>query len=57
MSALLKQFYGIHEMIFGKLWCDVEYKERYSAVQNRATLWLEMVENILWCFVVETNAV
>lgn len=57
MSALLKQFYGIHEMIFGKLWCDVEYKERYSAVKNRATLWLEMVENILWCFVVETNAV
>lgn len=57
MSALLEQFYGIHKMIFGKLWHAVEYKERDSAVTNRATLWLEVVENILWWFVVATNAV
>lgn len=44
MPALLEQFYGIHKMVFGKLWHAVEYKERGSAVTNRAILWLEMLE-------------
>lgn len=38
MSASIKQFYGIHEMIFGKLWDAVDYMERYCAVTNRTIL-------------------
>lgn len=57
MSALLEQVYGIHKTIFGELWNAVEYKERDPAVTNKTTLWVEMVENILWWFVVATNAV
>lgn len=36
-KAFIKQFYGIYEMIFGKLWHDVDYMERYCAVTNRTT--------------------
>lgn len=44
-------------MIFGKLWDAMEYKERDSAVTNRETPWLEILEERLPWFLVAIDAV